>query len=158
MRALDGWPLFVGHREQLVRHCVFKHHAYAATVWCRAGGTKGAPLCKLTSLSQKKLLGLFGFLLYFTSFIIIIMITHIYCNRGVLCCPQNHFFSFTRSTFSHSLTREILAKFFFHTIKMSFFCLFLALKRNAAVCMHFFFLSAFFWLNTMCFNIWWTFS
>lgn len=26
-----------------------------------------------------------------------------------------------------------------------------------AVCMHFFFLSAFFWLNTMCFNIWWTF-
>ncbi|GBP93265.1 Probable G-protein coupled receptor Mth-like 1 [Eumeta japonica] len=27
----------------------------------------------------------------------------------------------------------------------------------AAVCMHFLFLSAFFWLNTMCFNIWWTF-
>lgn len=26
-----------------------------------------------------------------------------------------------------------------------------------AVCMHFFFLAAFFWLNTMCFNIWWTF-
>ncbi|CAG5010891.1 unnamed protein product [Parnassius apollo] len=26
-----------------------------------------------------------------------------------------------------------------------------------AVCMHFLFLSAFFWLNTMCFNIWWTF-
>lgn len=26
-----------------------------------------------------------------------------------------------------------------------------------ASCMHFFFLSAFFWLNTMCFNIWWTF-
>lgn len=23
--------------------------------------------------------------------------------------------------------------------------------------MHFFFLAAFFWLNTMCFNIWWTF-
>ncbi|XP_025834528.1 probable G-protein coupled receptor Mth-like 1 [Agrilus planipennis] len=26
-----------------------------------------------------------------------------------------------------------------------------------AVAMHFLFLSAFFWLNTMCFNIWWTF-
>uniref|UniRef100_A0A336LR90 CSON011196 protein n=1 Tax=Culicoides sonorensis TaxID=179676 RepID=A0A336LR90_CULSO len=26
-----------------------------------------------------------------------------------------------------------------------------------AICMHFFFLAAFFWLNTMCFNIWWTF-
>ncbi|XP_004524943.1 probable G-protein coupled receptor Mth-like 1 [Ceratitis capitata] len=26
-----------------------------------------------------------------------------------------------------------------------------------ASAMHFFFLSAFFWLNTMCFNIWWTF-
>lgn len=26
-----------------------------------------------------------------------------------------------------------------------------------AVCTHFFFLAAFFWLNTMCFNIWWTF-
>ncbi|XP_076252367.1 adhesion G-protein coupled receptor methuselah-like 1 isoform X2 [Rhynchophorus ferrugineus] len=26
-----------------------------------------------------------------------------------------------------------------------------------AVFMHFFFLAAFFWLNTMCFNIWWTF-
>ncbi|CAB3371785.1 Hypothetical predicted protein [Cloeon dipterum] len=26
-----------------------------------------------------------------------------------------------------------------------------------AVLMHFFFLSAFFWLNAMCFNIWWTF-
>lgn len=26
-----------------------------------------------------------------------------------------------------------------------------------AIVMHFFFLSAFFWLNTMCFNIWWTF-
>lgn len=30
-------------------------------------------------------------------------------------------------------------------------------RRGAAVCMHFLFLSAFFWLNTMCFNIWWTF-
>ncbi|XP_068629319.1 uncharacterized protein mthl1 isoform X1 [Battus philenor] len=29
--------------------------------------------------------------------------------------------------------------------------------RILAVCMHFLFLSAFFWLNTMCFNIWWTF-
>ncbi|KAJ6645899.1 putative G-protein coupled receptor Mth-like 1, partial [Pseudolycoriella hygida] len=28
---------------------------------------------------------------------------------------------------------------------------------SMAVCMHFFFLAAFFWLNTMCFNIWWTF-
>ncbi|KAE8752412.1 hypothetical protein FOCC_FOCC000884, partial [Frankliniella occidentalis] len=27
----------------------------------------------------------------------------------------------------------------------------------AAVLMHFLFLAAFFWLNTMCFNIWWTF-
>ncbi|KAK9736994.1 von Willebrand factor type D domain [Popillia japonica] len=27
-----------------------------------------------------------------------------------------------------------------------------------AVAMHFLFLAAFFWLNTMCFNIWWTFS
>ncbi|XP_026482527.1 probable G-protein coupled receptor Mth-like 1 [Ctenocephalides felis] len=26
-----------------------------------------------------------------------------------------------------------------------------------AILMHFFFLAAFFWLNTMCFNIWWTF-
>lgn len=26
-----------------------------------------------------------------------------------------------------------------------------------AIMMHFFFLAAFFWLNTMCFNIWWTF-
>lgn len=26
-----------------------------------------------------------------------------------------------------------------------------------AIFMHFFFLAAFFWLNTMCFNIWWTF-
>ncbi|XP_069669202.1 probable G-protein coupled receptor Mth-like 1 isoform X2 [Periplaneta americana] len=26
-----------------------------------------------------------------------------------------------------------------------------------AISMHFFFLAAFFWLNTMCFNIWWTF-
>uniref|UniRef100_A0A1Q3FUJ4 Putative g-protein coupled receptor mth-like 1 n=2 Tax=Culex tarsalis TaxID=7177 RepID=A0A1Q3FUJ4_CULTA len=26
-----------------------------------------------------------------------------------------------------------------------------------AITMHFFFLAAFFWLNTMCFNIWWTF-
>lgn len=26
-----------------------------------------------------------------------------------------------------------------------------------AIVMHFFFLAAFFWLNTMCFNIWWTF-
>ncbi|XP_016971867.1 probable G-protein coupled receptor Mth-like 1 [Drosophila rhopaloa] len=26
-----------------------------------------------------------------------------------------------------------------------------------AICMQFFFLAAFFWLNTMCFNIWWTF-
>ncbi|XP_067637536.1 probable G-protein coupled receptor Mth-like 1 [Eurosta solidaginis] len=33
----------------------------------------------------------------------------------------------------------------------SFTCLLLAST------MHFFFLSAFFWLNTMCFNIWWTF-
>lgn len=31
------------------------------------------------------------------------------------------------------------------------------LCRALAVCMHFLFLSAFFWLNTMCFNIWWTF-
>ncbi|KAJ2952405.1 hypothetical protein O0L34_g6712 [Tuta absoluta] len=31
------------------------------------------------------------------------------------------------------------------------------LCRVLAVCMHFLFLSAFFWLNTMCFNIWWTF-
>ncbi|XP_038215442.1 probable G-protein coupled receptor Mth-like 1 [Zerene cesonia] len=31
------------------------------------------------------------------------------------------------------------------------------LCRTLAVCMHFLFLSAFFWLNTMCFNIWWTF-
>ncbi|XP_053951227.1 probable G-protein coupled receptor Mth-like 1 [Anastrepha ludens] len=28
---------------------------------------------------------------------------------------------------------------------------------HLASIMHFFFLSAFFWLNTMCFNIWWTF-
>ncbi|CAK1552714.1 unnamed protein product [Leptosia nina] len=32
-----------------------------------------------------------------------------------------------------------------------------SLCRALAVCMHFLFLSAFFWLNTMCFNIWWTF-
>ncbi|XP_063531408.1 probable G-protein coupled receptor Mth-like 1 [Cydia strobilella] len=32
-----------------------------------------------------------------------------------------------------------------------------ALCRALAVCMHFLFLAAFFWLNTMCFNIWWTF-
>ncbi|XP_045542743.1 probable G-protein coupled receptor Mth-like 1 [Papilio machaon] len=32
-----------------------------------------------------------------------------------------------------------------------------AVCRALAVCMHFLFLSAFFWLNTMCFNIWWTF-
>ncbi|CAF4842936.1 unnamed protein product [Pieris macdunnoughi] len=31
------------------------------------------------------------------------------------------------------------------------------LCRALAVAMHFLFLSAFFWLNTMCFNIWWTF-
>ncbi|XP_041977773.1 probable G-protein coupled receptor Mth-like 1 [Aricia agestis] len=31
------------------------------------------------------------------------------------------------------------------------------LCRALAVMMHFLFLSAFFWLNTMCFNIWWTF-
>lgn len=27
----------------------------------------------------------------------------------------------------------------------------------SAIMAHFFFLAAFFWLNTMCFNIWWTF-
>ena len=27
----------------------------------------------------------------------------------------------------------------------------------SAIAMHFIFLAAFFWLNTMCFNIWWTF-
>ena len=32
-----------------------------------------------------------------------------------------------------------------------------AVCNLVASCMHFFFLSAFFWLNTMCFNIWWTF-
>ncbi|XP_067008742.2 probable G-protein coupled receptor Mth-like 1 [Anabrus simplex] len=32
-----------------------------------------------------------------------------------------------------------------------------ALCITVAVVMHYFFLSAFFWLNTMCFNIWWTF-
>ncbi|XP_046744401.1 probable G-protein coupled receptor Mth-like 1 [Diprion similis] len=29
--------------------------------------------------------------------------------------------------------------------------------KSIAVLTHFFFLAAFFWLNTMCFNIWWTF-
>ncbi|XP_017065167.1 probable G-protein coupled receptor Mth-like 1 [Drosophila eugracilis] len=29
--------------------------------------------------------------------------------------------------------------------------------QGLAICMQFFFLAAFFWLNTMCFNIWWTF-
>lgn len=29
--------------------------------------------------------------------------------------------------------------------------------KTIAIMAHFFFLSAFFWLNTMCFNIWWTF-
>ncbi|KAJ8917861.1 hypothetical protein NQ315_010774 [Exocentrus adspersus] len=33
----------------------------------------------------------------------------------------------------------------------------LARSLADAVCMHFLFLAAFFWLNTMCFNIWWTF-
>ncbi|XP_013103544.1 probable G-protein coupled receptor Mth-like 1 [Stomoxys calcitrans] len=32
-----------------------------------------------------------------------------------------------------------------------------ALCQIVASTMHFFFLAAFFWLNTMCFNIWWTF-
>ncbi|XP_073829538.1 adhesion G-protein coupled receptor methuselah-like 1 [Musca autumnalis] len=32
-----------------------------------------------------------------------------------------------------------------------------ALCQMVASVMHFFFLAAFFWLNTMCFNIWWTF-
>ncbi|XP_075155410.1 adhesion G-protein coupled receptor methuselah-like 1 [Haematobia irritans] len=32
-----------------------------------------------------------------------------------------------------------------------------AFCQIVASTMHFFFLSAFFWLNTMCFNIWWTF-
>lgn len=32
-----------------------------------------------------------------------------------------------------------------------------AVCNLVASCIHFFFLSAFFWLNTMCFNIWWTF-
>lgn len=31
------------------------------------------------------------------------------------------------------------------------------LLSSSAYGMHFFFLAAFFWLNTMCFNIWWTF-
>ncbi|XP_012264182.2 probable G-protein coupled receptor Mth-like 1 [Athalia rosae] len=29
--------------------------------------------------------------------------------------------------------------------------------KSVAILAHFFFLAAFFWLNTMCFNIWWTF-
>nr|CAD7197482.1 unnamed protein product [Timema douglasi] len=32
------------------------------------------------------------------------------------------------------------------------------LCSTLAIAMHFSFLAAFFWLNTMCFNIWWTFS
>ena len=30
-------------------------------------------------------------------------------------------------------------------------------RSVSAIMAHFFFLAAFFWLNTMCFNIWWTF-
>lgn len=46
---------------------------------------------------------------------------------------------------------------------LAFSQLYKPLKMDVAMCqivasvMHFFFLSAFFWLNTMCFNIWWTF-
>uniref|UniRef100_A0A182QF14 Uncharacterized protein n=1 Tax=Anopheles farauti TaxID=69004 RepID=A0A182QF14_9DIPT len=34
---------------------------------------------------------------------------------------------------------------------------FILVDNVSAIMMHFFFLAAFFWLNTMCFNIWWTF-
>ncbi|XP_055634787.1 probable G-protein coupled receptor Mth-like 1 isoform X4 [Toxorhynchites rutilus septentrionalis] len=95
------------------------------------------------------------FALYAAALLISVIFLAATLATGYLVTSQHHVLHWRCQT--HYVACLLIGDLFLAIVQLSRDSITGSACTMIAITMHFFFLAAFFWLNTMCFNIWWTF-